>query len=50
MKDIVNFHEQNIKGQPMIITIYGDKKRIDLDHLRAIGEVVELKLSDVIEL
>lgn len=50
MKDIVKFHEDNIKGQPMIITIYGDKKRIDLDQLKAIGEVVELKLSDVVEL
>ncbi len=48
MEDIVEFYEQSIKGKPYIITIYGDKSKIDLDQLKQYGEVIELKLKKVI--
>lgn len=50
MQDIVDFYESNIKGRPYLITIYGDKKRIDLDELKKYGEVVELDLEDIIKM
>lgn len=47
MEDIVKYYEQNVKGRPVMITIYGDKRNIDIDQLRKIGEVIELKKDDV---
>ena len=47
MDDIVSYYEENIKGRPLIITIYGDTRNIDLDKLRRIGEVVQLKKDDI---
>lgn len=43
--DIYNYYEKNIKSHPIIITIYGDKSKIDMDKLKAIGEIIELKKS-----
>ncbi|MCI4669824.1 MAG: insulinase family protein [Bacteroidia bacterium] len=48
MADIEQFHKENIAGKPMIITIYGDKSRMNLEKLKEIGEVVELKAKDVV--
>jgi len=48
MEDVVKFYEQSIKGKPYVITIYGDKSKIDLDQLKQYGEVIELKLKKVI--
>ena len=42
------FYQSHIQGKPYVITIYGDKSRIDLDKLKALGDVVELKTSDFI--
>lgn len=48
MDDIVAYYEKNIKGKPMAITIYGDLKNIDMDRIKALGEVIELKKTDVV--
>ena len=48
MKDIAQFHREFIKDKPHIITIYGNKKKIDLEQLKQFGKVVELKLEDVV--
>ncbi|MEL7144957.1 MAG: insulinase family protein [Bacteroidota bacterium] len=47
MEDITAHWASQIKGRPLMITIYGDKRNIDLDALRKIGEVVELKKGEV---
>ncbi|MCP4437869.1 MAG: insulinase family protein [Aureispira sp.] len=47
MQNILDFYKKTIKGKPMTITICGDKRQIDLEKLKKIGEVVELKASDV---
>lgn len=48
MDDIFAYYERNIKGKPMAITIYGDLKNIDMDKIRELGEVIELKKTDII--
>lgn len=47
MDEIDEFYRSKIQGRPYIITIYGDKKRINLDQLKAIGPVKELSIDDV---
>lgn len=47
MDDIVSYFEKSIKGRPIVITIYGDQRNIDREKLKAIGEVIELKKSDI---
>lgn len=39
-------YQKHIKGRPYVITIYGDKRRVDLDRLKSIGRVIELKRKD----
>jgi zinc protease len=46
--DITSFHDEHVKGKPVIITIYGDKRRIDMKALEKYGKVEELKKGDVI--
>ena len=47
-KHIQSFYEDNIKGKPAVITIYGDASKFDLDQLRKLGKVVELKMEDIL--
>lgn len=47
-KDIVSFYEKNIKNKPAIVTIYGDVSQFDLNKLRALGKVIELKMEDIL--
>jgi zinc protease len=41
--DIIQFHEANIKDTPVVMTIVGDKKRVDLKGLQKYGKVVMIK-------
>jgi len=47
MDDIIAFHSKYIKGRPIMMTIYGDKSKMDLEKLRKIGEVVEVNKKDI---
>ena len=49
IRDIGNFYMKNIEKSPMIITIAGDKSRIDLNQLSKTYNVVELKYKDFIK-
>ena len=49
MDFVSSFYEENIRGNPYVITIYGDKRKVDLDQLRKFGEVVELSQEDFIK-
>jgi len=46
-EDLQQFFAEKVQGRPVTITIYGDKKRIDLDKLRKIGKVIEVKDKEV---
>lgn len=39
-------YETHIQGRPRVITIYGDKRRVNLQRLREMGKVTELKRRD----
>jgi zinc protease len=45
--DIMRFYESTIKNKPVTITVYGDKRKIDLDKLKQYGNLVELKRKEV---
>ena len=46
---ITDFYKKNVSGKPIIITIVGNKKRIDIEKLKKYGEFIELKNTDVIK-
>lgn len=48
MDDIMAFYEARLKGKAFTITVYGDKRRIDLDALRKLGTVEVLNPKDFI--
>ncbi|HAA16886.1 MAG TPA: hypothetical protein DCE41_36305 [Cytophagales bacterium] len=45
--DIVALHEKYVKGQPILVTIYGDKDKMDLDKLGQLGTIVEVEADAV---
>jgi zinc protease len=45
---VEKFYEQYIKNRPVIITIYGDKSKMDLARLSKYAKIIELKKSDII--
>lgn len=47
-RDLMDFHADYIKGKPITITIYGDKRQMDLEKLAEWGKLVELKVTDVL--
>tara|TARA_B100000809_G_scaffold116679_1_gene114911 strand:- start:11042 stop:12025 length:984 start_codon:yes stop_codon:yes gene_type:complete len=49
MDQIVKFYESSIKGKPRVITIYGDKSKMDQDQLKQFGEVEIIQLKEVIK-
>lgn len=46
MDDIYQFYAERIKDKPYTITVLGDSRRINLDKLRQLGDVVELDYDD----
>ena len=46
--NIVDFYKQNIKGRPMLITIVGNKKKIDMKELEKYGKIVEVKQKNIL--
>ncbi|MEQ8470295.1 MAG: insulinase family protein [Marinoscillum sp.] len=49
MEDIMDFYETRLKGKAFTITIYGDKRRIDLDELKKLGTVEVLDPKDFVK-
>ena len=41
------FYNAYMTDKPMVITLVGDKSRIDMDELKKFGEIVEVKTSDI---
>lgn len=46
-EQLLAFHEQYVKGRPQTILVVGSKNKIDLNDLKAFGEVQELSLEEV---
>jgi zinc protease len=47
LDDLKKFVETKIYGRKFVISIVGDKKRIDLKKLKEFGKVTEVDLEDV---
>ena len=48
-EDVKSFFNNNIESHPMVITIAGDKKRINVDELEKNYKVIEVKYKDIIK-
>ncbi|MBO7491022.1 MAG: insulinase family protein [Bacteroidales bacterium] len=48
MDDVQKFHQANMAGRPIIITIAGDSRRFDTKALKKISKVVKVKYQDII--
>ena len=47
IEDMVEFHQQRVSGSPKLISIVGDKSRMDLEALAEMGTITELTVDDV---
>ena len=45
--DIINFHNDNIKKDPIVITILTDKSKINIDKILDYGELIELEKKNI---
>ncbi|MBR9919677.1 MAG: insulinase family protein [Bacteroidetes bacterium] len=45
--ELMRFHQNNIKGSEYAILVLGSKESIDMEYLKSLGEVTELKLEDI---
>ena len=45
--DIIEFHKNNIKKDPIVITILTDKSKINIDKILDYGELIELKKENI---
>jgi predicted Zn-dependent peptidase len=46
--DVREFYRHAVGGKPLVITVVGDKRRIDLQSLERDFHVIELKYKDII--
>ena len=47
LDEVLEFYRQHIEGRPKLISITGDKSKMDLEALAAQGELIELGLEDL---
>jgi predicted Zn-dependent peptidase len=45
--DIYDFWKKNIYGKPKLITIYGNKKKLNIDNIKKYGKFIELKKKEI---
>ena len=45
--DLLRFHRDNIKGRDYSILVLGSKESINMEYLKSLGKVTELKLEDI---
>ncbi len=45
--DILNVYKSEIKDKTLVVTIFGNLKRVDLEKLKAYGDVVEVEKGEV---
>ena len=44
---MLQFHKAHVHGHPKLISIVGDRNKMDMDRLAAVGEVIEIGLGDI---
>ena len=44
---VLRFHAQHIGGRPKLVSILGDRQRMDLEALAQYGTVIEVGLEDI---
>jgi predicted Zn-dependent peptidase len=44
---MAEFHQAEIAGKPKLVSIVGDKNKIDMEKLALLGEVIEIDLGDI---
>jgi predicted Zn-dependent peptidase len=44
---VLQFHREHLRGKPKLISIVGDKSKIDLERLKKSGAITELELKDL---
>ena len=47
LADLVAYQQKLIKGRKYSICVLGDKKQLDLDPLKALGQIKEVKTEDI---
>jgi predicted Zn-dependent peptidase len=47
LDDVLQFDKEHLQGRPKLISIVGDKNKIDLEKIRKDGAVTELELKDI---
>ncbi len=47
LDEVLEFYRQHVEGRPKLISITGDKSKMDLEALAAQGELIELGLGDL---
>ena len=47
LDQVLEFHQANLKARPKLISIVGDKKKIDLERLGKQAKVAEVTLKDI---
>jgi zinc protease len=47
MDDLLSFQRSRIKGRPKLISVVGDKSKIDMDALANYGKIIDVTLDDV---
>ena len=44
---MLQFHKAHVQGHPKLISIVGDRNKMDMDRLAAMGQVIEVGLTDI---
>ena len=47
LHDVLKFDQEHLQNRPWLISIVGDKSKIDLDKIKKDGPITELELKDV---
>ena len=44
---MLQFHKAHVQGHPKLISIVGDRNKMDMERLAAVGQVIEVGLEDI---
>jgi predicted Zn-dependent peptidase len=47
LNDVLQFDQEHLQGRPKLISIVGDKNKIDLEKVKKDGAITELELKDI---
>jgi predicted Zn-dependent peptidase len=47
LDDVLKFDQEHLQGRPKLISIVGNKTKVDLEKIKKDGAVTELKLKDI---